>query len=354
MLVTGSTRSGTSLAAGTLSYLGLHVPLPVLRANESNPRGFFESKWPVRFHRRLMDTCLVAGVDARPEVFDVMADAVGPDERSELRAWIQGVFDEADQVVVKDPRAAWVPGLWVDTVEALGGRAGILLMVRHPAEVIASRTTYYASRDQQVEAWRYRVRNLCGWINVNTGAERATRDRPRVVARYTDVLEDWRGVIGRVGGTFDIELKLDEGGAEPHPVDAFVDPGLRRHAPTWDGMDMPAPLIEIADGVWSAMSDLAAGRANDEVTGRLDAARAAFVDRMRVAEAMTVDVSTARVRAERQARAAGPVAGAAAARIATRPKRGGVRRNVSQARRLARALIPIQLRRLSLRARGKS
>ena len=55
MLVTGAGRSGTSTAAGALHMLGFHLPRPVLHANESNPKGFFESRWPVRFHRRLME-----------------------------------------------------------------------------------------------------------------------------------------------------------------------------------------------------------------------------------------------------------------------------------------------------------
>ncbi len=172
VLVTGSTRSGTSLAAGTLSLLGLHVPQPVLRTNRSSPRGFFESRWPVRSYRRLMDKCLVAGVDARPEAFDLMANAVGPEERSELRVWLSGVFSDAHRVVGKDPRAAWIPGTWLDVAESLGGRAGVPLMVRHPAAVVASLTTRYAPRGQHPETWRYRVRNLCGWINVNTRVAR--------------------------------------------------------------------------------------------------------------------------------------------------------------------------------------
>ena len=193
VLITGSTRSGTSLAAGSLHHLGLHVPLPVLRANESNPAGFFESTWPLKFHRRLMDRSHVGGVDARPEAFDLMAAAVGPEQRAELRSWLEGEFQESRQVVVKDPRAVWVTGLWQDTVEELDGRIGFLLMVRHPAEVVASRATYYAPGLEGERAWHYRVRNLCGWINNwNAGARTGTPAIASVRTRYEDLLDDWR------------------------------------------------------------------------------------------------------------------------------------------------------------------
>jgi hypothetical protein len=352
VLVTGSTRSGTSLAAGILHHLGLHVPLPVLRANESNPKGFFESRWAVRYHRRLMDRCLVAGVDARPEAIDLMAGSPSEEERAELRAWLAGVFDVADRVVVKDPRAAWVPGLWLDVAATVDAQAGILLMLRHPAEVIASRTTYYASRDQRVEAWRYRVRSLCGWINVNTGVEQSTRDRRRIVVRYPDLLDHWRLAIGRVDEAFDLDLALDAQPTGAHPVDEFIDPTLRRHAPSWDGMDLPSSLIEIAEGVWSAMGELATGRPGNAPTDRLDALRASFTTEMRVAEAMAADATAARVHADRRARTTDPAVASGSGRpVAPSVRRGATRRG-GRIRRVAVALVPTRLRRLALRARG--
>jgi hypothetical protein len=54
VLITGTGRSGTSTMSGTLHHLGLHVPGPYLGSNESNPKGFFESRWAVRFHKRLV------------------------------------------------------------------------------------------------------------------------------------------------------------------------------------------------------------------------------------------------------------------------------------------------------------
>ena len=346
VLITGSTRSGTSLAAGSLHHLGLHVPQPVLRANESNPAGFFESTWPLKFHRRLMDRSHVGVVDARPEAFDLMAAAVSQEQRMELRSWLEGEFHGSSQVVVKDPRSVWVTGLWQETVEALGGRTGFLLMVRHPAEVVASRATYYASGLEGERAWHYRVRNLCGWINLNTGLERDTRDRLRVVTRYEDLLADWRRVAGLVASAFDLDLVLDAGNPRAQAVNSFIDPSLRRHAPTWTGSDLPAALVEIAEGVWSALSDLAEDRPSPEATDRLDALRAAFARQMRIAEAMTPDVRAAAVQADRVER--GGVADATPATTAAGPGEhsGG------RSRRLAPRWIPRRLRRWALRARG--
>lgn len=345
VLITGSTRSGTSLAAGTLHHLGLHVPQPVLKANDSNPAGFFESTWPVAFHRRLMDRSLVGVVDARPEAFDLVANAVRAEERAELRAWLDRELAVSDRIVVKDPRAAWVTPAWQDAVEVLGGRAGILLMVRHPAEVVASRSTYYASDLEGDRAWRYRVRNLCGWLNLNTGVEQATRGRPRAVVRYEDLLDDWRRVIRELADAFGLELELDPDEAGARAVDRFIDPGLRRHVATWTGSDLPDELVELAEDVWSALGELATGRSRPGATDRLDALRAAFVRRMRVAAAMTPDVSTAAVRADRRAREEPGAEGST-------PKPAGRAAPAGRARRLVRRWVPAGLRRRAVRTQG--
>ena len=75
LLVTGAGRSGTSTVAGTLHHLGVHVPGPYLKANASNPRGFYESKWSVDFHNRLLKRANVTIADGRPEAADLMHEA---------------------------------------------------------------------------------------------------------------------------------------------------------------------------------------------------------------------------------------------------------------------------------------
>ena len=54
VLVTGSGRSGTSTVSGTLKMLGCYVPQPEVKADSSNPRGFFEPRWAVDVQTRLL------------------------------------------------------------------------------------------------------------------------------------------------------------------------------------------------------------------------------------------------------------------------------------------------------------
>ena len=69
VLITGTGRSGTSTMSGTFHHLGLHVPGPYLGANDSNPKGFFESRWSVKFHKRITAAAGINDFDGRPQAF---------------------------------------------------------------------------------------------------------------------------------------------------------------------------------------------------------------------------------------------------------------------------------------------
>jgi hypothetical protein len=295
VLVTGAGRSGTSTIAGALHHLGLHVPLPVIKPNESNPMGFFESTWPLRFHRRIMERAFVEQTDGRPEAQQLMADAVDDETRAELRTWLADVALVEPQVVVKDPRSVWVPWLWKETAGELGYAVGFLTMLRHPAEVLGSRSTYYRGYRPGMTDWQFSVMNLCGWVNGNLVVERQTRDEPRVVLRYNDLLDDWRACLGRVRDTFDLSLGDDLDPGHHHEVDDFIDPGLRRHEPSWDGWDLPPELVAIAQDVYDAMSVLAGSGGHDaQAEGSLDAAGARYEDLVRVSQAIAHDTALSR------------------------------------------------------------
>jgi hypothetical protein len=290
VLVTGAGRSGTSTVAGTLHFLGLHVPLPVVKPNKSNPMGFFESKWPVRFHRRLMERAFVELTDGRPEAQRLMAEAVTPEIRAELRTWLAEVAAAAPELVVKDPRSCWVPWLWKETAGELGIEVGYLTMIRHPAEVLGSRTTYYRDYRPNLDDWQFSVMNLCGWINGNLVVERQTRDDARVVLRYDDLIEDWRSCMARVRDAFGLTFDDDLQSGHRHAVDDFIDPALRRHEPSWESWDMPAELVEIGQGVYNAMCRLADSDGHDrEAEAAMDALATRYAGVMRSAQAIAGD-----------------------------------------------------------------
>lgn len=274
LLVTGSGRSGTSTVTGALSRLGLHVPGPFLEANASNPKGFYESQWSLRFHNRLLRRAVVTIADGRPDAQQRLLAAVREGDRDELRDKLRELTSGHPVTVLKDPRTTWTLGLWREAAASSGVQLSSLVMLRHPAEVLGSRATYYAAGLESMGAETYAVRNLAGWINTMLTAERGSRGLRRYFVSYDGLLSDWRTALSApLSG-----LGLPAPSVEPHAVDGFVDPDLSRHRLGWADVPMRDDLRELAEQTWSALMSLAADPgatspepALDEVRRRYDA-----------------------------------------------------------------------------------
>ena len=228
-------------------------------------------------------------------------------------------------------------------------------MIRHPAEVVASRTTYYHRGRPDHDAWSYRVRNLCTWINANLGIERRTRDRNRALVRYEDLLADWRGEMRTIRDALDLELDPAMDGSGSHEVDVFIEPELRRHEPSWDGMDLPPALVRIAEGTWEALGAVADGRSNAATTAGLDDLTREYEAVMRVAQAIAQDTATSGARAARIAGAQAAAAGSPvdpASTLAGSNGPTGRNRGFRGLRPIVRRWTPAPIRRIVRRVRG--
>jgi hypothetical protein len=252
VLVTGTGRSGTSTMAGSLHHLGLNVPGPLLGANKSNPKGFFESRWAVRFHKRIAAAAGLDDFDSRPNALELAQKAVTPRLRGQLTAYVERVTAEHDQVVVKDPRSVWAQRLWREVCADVGVDIGYVSMLRHPAEVVGSRTTYYASANDAQARLRYQTTSVARWVNSSLITERETRGQRRAFVLYADLLTDWRSVFRPLAAGLGLRLEGDLESGSHHPVDDFIEPDLRRHQASWADIDIPVALRALAESVWGA------------------------------------------------------------------------------------------------------
>lgn len=280
LLVAGSGRSGTSLFSGILARLGFHVPQPEVAADDTNPRGFSESKWVVAFHTKLLQRAGVQVADARPAAWALTANvALDEEVERELRTWLEAEFRRGDHVVIKDPRLSWFLPLWRSCGEGVGAAVRFATVLRHPAAVIESKQRSYGG-------WQGDVDRTAGWLNQSLFTERATRDHPRVVVRYEDLLDDWTRVVGRAGEELGLAVVRDAPAAAIVQVHEFVDRSLSRSRPSWDEHEIPDGLRELADEVWDLLSGVAAGEGSEASVERLEAARAAYIELYEDAEAI--------------------------------------------------------------------
>jgi hypothetical protein len=297
VLVVGVGRSGTSLLTGILGQVGFHVPQPEVKADDTNPRGFSEPRWVVDFHKRLLQARRVTVNDARPHGFEKTATAAADDAvYTELREWLGAQMQQADQVVVKDPRTGWFLPLWTRASADLGAEAGFVTMLRHPAEILASAAKSYGD-------WQKPASRAAAWINVTLETERATRGAKRAFVRYEDLMADWPRELGRMGELLEIP-SLVGGDLRTRfaQVDDFVDPTLHRNRIRWEELDVPARVRDMAEEVWGLLQPLAdPGGDNAETHARLDAARASYGELYEEAEAISQSsVVAVRPRKKRQ------------------------------------------------------
>jgi hypothetical protein len=271
VLVVGVGRSGTSLLTGILGQLGFHVPRPEVEADDTNPRGFSEPRWVVDFHTRLLRARRVTVNDSRPVAFQRTGEtAQDAATRAQLRTWLSGQFDQADAVVVKDPRTSWFLPLWTACARELALPTSFVTMLRHPTEVIASARKSYG--DWQPEASR-----AAAWVNVTLETELATRGSTRAFVRYEDLLSGWRGELERVQAALGVPLMATATEAQAAGVDAFVDPALHRNRGSWADREVPDRVRDLAEDVWRRVQPLARDGADEPaVLAALDEARAAY------------------------------------------------------------------------------
>lgn len=331
VVVTGAGRSGTSTVAGALKMLGLSIPQPELRADHSNPRGFFEPLWVVKFHKRLLLEADIGTLDARPRAL-AKATRVGarPAVRRELHDWL-GEHAEP-QFVVKDPRAFWVNTLWRETAQELGVQLNQLTMLRHPAEVVGSWRTHYAKTPEAAERRSRETGLLAGWVNAALFNEKVFRGDPRVFVHYADLLRDWRQEATRISTALGLQLNTDPTSREPHVVDEFIDVALHRVRVTFDDLHVPDSLAALADEAWHCLATLA-DPAGDHATAtmRMDTLREEYDILYDYSKALVRDATEARLR---QARARTRAQVEAELRESRHAANGLHRRVVRKARRM--------------------
>jgi hypothetical protein len=302
--VVGVGRSGTSLLAGIVSQLGLRIPPPEVRADETNPRGFGETRWVVDFHNELLRKHGVTVNDARPAAWGLMArTAEDPAAQRMLHEWLTGALEQYGAIVVKDPRTAWFLPLWVRCAEELRVRPDFLTMLRHPAETLTSARQSYGT-------WQTAASRAAAWLNVSLEAERATRGSRRAFIRYDDLLADWRSQLRRAGAALDLPMLNRVDPDRAAAVDAFVDPALHRNRVGWEDLEAPVPasVRDLAEHAWARLQPLALpGGDGPETHAALDAARRAYVTLYAEAEA-TAQSSVTAAKRRRPKRPAPPPA----------------------------------------------
>jgi len=263
--VTGPPRSGTSATTRLLALAGLHLCVPEdrLGGGPNNPTGHWESKTVLAVNNRLLERAGARWWCPPPAGTDI-----GRGESSDDAAQAFRAVHRTEPWVCKDPRLSFTLPFWR---AATGADAACVIVVRHPADVVASiRRTWPLSVEHAAALWtRYVV-----------DAFAVTEGLPTAIARFPEIVDDPAELDALVARLRSFGVPIDT--APAADVAAFVQPvrgrdhradGLPAYVwDTWEQLTKRAqsasptrPHVDgAADAVIAALRDeLAAGRPLD-------------------------------------------------------------------------------------------
>jgi hypothetical protein len=240
LLVVGMHRSGTSALTGVLGLCGAALPPDLLPANEGNEAGYWEGQALVSMHDRWLDE-LGTSWDG-PTWASRQAQLLSQRSRfaAELRVVLEQEFGDAALIVVKDPRLCLLLPVWFEALDDAGIESLTLLCYRHPLE---SAQSLHARDGMPIGA------ALLLWLQYTLAAELSSRDRPRLMVAFTELLTDSRAVIDRVQRAFSLTLPAYTA-ATAAAIDSFLRPQLR-HARA-EGSDAALPQWVSDVNAWFA------------------------------------------------------------------------------------------------------
>lgn len=245
ILVLGMHRSGTSALAGTLAQLGVDFSTRLIDPAEDNPKGFFEHADIWQLDQELLEGLGSQWDDPLPLPAAWPDSAVAADVVPRLRAIVQRDFGKSPLAGIKDPRMCRLLPAWLPWLGEAGFAPCAALVVRDPAEVMAS----LAKRDRLPAAQVAWI-----WLRHLLEAEAATRTLPRIVVRYGDLLHDWRAEVERIARTFGLAWPVAPEVAAP-AIEAFLEPGLRHGRGNSAAVGVPPRLQAWLDQVGGAFID---------------------------------------------------------------------------------------------------
>jgi len=215
IVVLGMHRSGTSAFARVLNLCGAFLPAELRPANvHDNPTGFWEPEAIIN----LNDRVLRQQGGAWNQVAFVLPEEERADEFvQDARALLAAEYGNEPTILIKDPRLGLLAPLWHRALSSAGYRTVYLVPIRDPIEVARSlEARGDMSVPEGLALWAAYMKRIAEFA--------ASADRVMYL-RYTDLIDDWRAVVGRAVERLDLALDLD---GRADAVDRYLEPGLRR------------------------------------------------------------------------------------------------------------------------------
>ena len=216
VLVLGMHRSGTSALTGMLASSGLDVPVDLMDRPDDviNRKGYWESEGLMQLNDQLFSSLGLhwSTADQLPPGWaDCEAAALW--RRSLISQW-QHSCRGLSHPVIKDPRLCVLAEGLRPLVQSDAVRFTVFLPIRHPLE---------AARSLQAAQGTDLLRGLQLWIAHVLEAERWSRDLPRQIIAFEDLIQQPEAVLVLCRHRLGQETEQEQ-----EQASSFIDPALRR------------------------------------------------------------------------------------------------------------------------------
>lgn len=222
VLVLGMHRSGTSALAGTLSILGCDLPATPMKANENNPKGYFESSKFHALHDRLLESAGSSWDDWLPVNPGWFESARAEEYRDRIAAALRDEFGASRLFVMKDPRICRILPFWLDVLKREDCAPLIVHTHRHPLEVARS-----LERRDGIGL----DLGMLLWMRHILDAERDSRGTRRCFTSYERLMDNWSDVAQGVQDRLDIKLPRMTRNVAGE-IEEFLSPDLKHFSDT--------------------------------------------------------------------------------------------------------------------------
>jgi hypothetical protein len=216
IIVLGMHRSGTSVLTRLLNLHGMAVGSNLLPTAADNETGFWEHQEIVSLHDEILG---LLGTSWHQEKFPEQwwrLEALRH-YRQKMAEILVRDFSQYQLWGIKDPRMCRLLAFWLPILAELNCRPLFVLAVRHPFEVVKSLEKRNGFTFRKTERL---------WLQHALMAEAATREWPRTIVLYEQLLADWKNVMRRIRRMQPGEwLKSSEG----DEADQLLNPALRHH-----------------------------------------------------------------------------------------------------------------------------
>ena len=189
ILVLGMHRSGTSAFTRVLNLLGCALPDNLIGAGDGNDTGHWEAVSVVSLNDQIFMSAGSRWDDWGPLNDDWRQSSLRDEMLQKAVTLIEEHVDLGSLFAIKDPRLCRLADVWLAAMEEAKVEPSAVLMVRNPAEVIAS----LENRDLMAPGYGQLL-----WLRHALDAEFFSRGSNRIVCRYDQLMTNWFSVIDRV------------------------------------------------------------------------------------------------------------------------------------------------------------